>query len=353
MTEEQPVKEIRKPSALSPQELDEITNFFQQRLVGQPEVVQALSNVLYKQNALLKRVLEYDEESERAVGIPADPTVLLLMGGSWGKSLATRLIPMALAQLGRGSMTVLTPLPQDPEGTLNIEPHAVAAPFATVIIENIESAQQLNARFVANLAHLIDTGVIALIDPAQKAVRPLPLGLTTFIMTTSVADSEIRKTINPETRLGFLRPTEDQPVDAAIVYEEIQRLCYRALDLLPRDLVREVDETIVFRPLGEEDLHHIFELEIAHYQQAMFPGQALSVAFEGDAKTHLFDEAQEGLGIYGAHALRRVLQRYIDPVVYRAYNEGTLTEDNLNEHTVLVSLEAGGVSVRLEYRGAQ
>jgi ATP-dependent Clp protease ATP-binding subunit ClpA len=137
-------------------------------------------------------------------------------------------------------------------------------------------------------------------------------------------------------------------VDTATVYEEVQRICYRALDLLPRDLVREVDETIVFRPLGEDDLHQIFELEITHYQQAMFPGQALSVAFEGDAKTHLFDEAKEGLGMYGAHALRRVLQRYIDPVVYRAYNDGALTEENLTEHTVLVSLEAGKVSVRLE-----
>jgi hypothetical protein len=348
MTEEQPANEARKLSALSGEELDEITGFFQDRLVGQPEVVQALSNVLYKQNALLKRVLEYDESSERAVGIPADPTVLLFMGGSWGKSLATRLIPMALAQLGRGSMTILTPLPQDPEGSLNLEPRAVAAPFATVIIENIESVQQINARFAANLAHLLDTGVIALIDSAQKAVRPLPLGLATFVMTTAVADSEIRKMINPETRLGFLRPTEEQAVDATQVYEEVQRICHRALDQLPRDLVREVDETVVLRPLGEDDLQQIFELEIAHYQQAMFPGQTLSVAFEGDAKAHLFDEAREGLGIYGAHALRRVLQRYIDPAVYRAYNEGTLTEDNLSEHRVLVSLEADEVSVRLE-----
>lgn len=348
MSEEQPTEEMRMPSALSRDELDQITAFFQQRLVGQPEVIQALTNVLLKQNALLKRILEHDEESEHAVGIPADPTVLLLLGGSWGKSLTTRLIPMALSQIGRGSLTVLTPLPQDPEGTLNLEPQAVAAPFATVVIENIETAQQINARFVANLAHLLETGLVALIDPVQKAVRPVPLGLSTFIMTSSVADAEIRKALSPETRLGFLHQTEDEPVDAAAMYEEVQKICYRALDLLPLELLRSIDETVVLRPLAEDDLRQVFDLEIAHYQQAMFPGRALPVAFEGEAKQRLFAEAKNGLGIYGAHALRRVLQRYIDPVVYRAYNDGALTEDNLEERTVTVRSDGDAISVRVE-----
>jgi hypothetical protein len=340
--------ETSKPSALTSDELKQIVSFFQERLVGQPEVVQALSNVLHKQNALLKRVLEHDPESEHAVGIPADPTVLLLMGGSWGKSLATRLIPMALSQLGRGSLSVLTPLPQDPEGTLNLEPHAVAAPFSAVVVENIEFVRQINARFVANLAHLLETGVVALVDPVKKAIQPVPLGLTTVLMTSNIADAEIRQTLNPETRLGFLRPDEDQAVDAERAYEEIKRICGRALSQLPTDLMRAVDETIIFRPLSEDDLRQVFELEIAHYQQAMFPGRALPVVFEGAAKEHLFKDARDGLVIYGAHALRRVLQRHIDPVVYSAYNEGTLTEDNLEERTVIVSLDGNIPSVRLD-----
>jgi hypothetical protein len=86
MSEEQPQPDQapQKPSALSREELDQITTFFQERLIGQPEVVQALTNVLYKQNALLKRILEHDPEGQRPIGIPADPSVLLLMGGSWG-----------------------------------------------------------------------------------------------------------------------------------------------------------------------------------------------------------------------------------------------------------------------------
>jgi ATP-dependent Clp protease ATP-binding subunit ClpA len=350
MSEEQPQPDQapQKPSALSREELDQITTFFQERLIGQPEVVQALTNVLYKQNALLKRILEHDPEGQRPIGIPADPSVLLLMGGSWGKSLATRLIPMALSQLGRGSLTVLTPLPQDSEGTLNLEPRAVAVPFATVVVENIETAERINTRFVANLAHLIETGMIALVDPVKQAVQPVPLGLTTFILTSNIADEEIRAALNPETRLGFLHPTEDQPLDVARAYEEVQRICHRAMGLLPGDLLRQVDETVILRPLGEDDLHQVFELEIAHYQQAVFPGRALRLAFEGGAKDLLFAEAKEGLGIYGAHALRRVLQRHVDPVVYRAYNEGTLSEANLDEHTVMVRSEADALTVRLE-----
>lgn len=347
MTQEQPTPETQSLTALSSAELEQITTFFRERLIGQPEVVQVLINVLYKQNALLRRVLERDPESEGIIGIPTDPTVMLLLGGSWGKSLAAQLIAMALAGLGRGSLTVLTPLPQDSEGNLDIEPHALAVPFATVVIENIESAQYVNARFVTNLAHLIDTGLIALVDPLQKVVKPVPLGLSTFIMTSSVADEEIRQTLNPETQLGFLRRTDDRPVDAAAMYEKVQHICQRALGQLPRELLRQVDETVILRPLSEDDLLQIFDLEIAHYQQAMFPGRALPVTFEGAARERLFAEARDGLGIYGAHALRRVLQRHIDPLVYRAYNEGTLTEANLEEQQVVVSLQEDAVSVRL------
>jgi hypothetical protein len=347
MSQESSTQDVSKPSALSGEQLDEIVAFFQERLVGQPEVVRTLANVLYKQNALLKRIVEHDEDKDHPVGIPADPTVLLLMGGSWGKSLATRLIAMGLSQFHRGSFTTLTPLPQDPEGTLNMEPRAVAMPFATVVIENIESAQMINARFVSNLAHLLETGVIALVDPIQKVVQPVPLGLSTFIMTTSVADKEIRETLNPETRLGFLRASEGLTADPAEAYQEIQRVCLKALDSLPRELLRQVDETVVLRPLSEDDLRHVFDLEITHYQQTVFPGQALSISFEGAAKELLFDEARQGLGLYGAHALRRVLQRHIDSVIYRAYNKGALTDDNLEGHQVMVHEEDQGVSVKV------
>lgn len=344
MSQDQPVQQDL--TALTQEELEQIAAFFQERLIGQPEVVQTLTNVLYKQNALLKRVLETDTDT----GIPADPTVLLLMGGSWGKSLAARLIPMALERLGHGSLTTLTPLPQDSEGKLDINPHLLAAPFATVVIENIESAYPMNARFVANLAHLLGAGLITLIDPQQKMIHPIPLGLSTFIMTSSIADEEIRQALNPETKLGFLRPTGDQPADIEAMYDKVQHICQQALELLPRELLRHVDETVILRPLSEDDLRQVFELEIDHYQQAMFPGHTLPIAFEAETKEQLFDKARDGLGIYGAHALRRVLQRYVDPVVYRAYNEGALSEENMEEQQVVVSAKGEAIRVQLASR---
>ena len=87
---DQSAAETRTMNALTNEELEQIAAFFEERLVGQPEVVQVLTNVLYKQNALLKRVLEHGKESDGQVSVPADPTVLLLLGGSWGKSLAPR-----------------------------------------------------------------------------------------------------------------------------------------------------------------------------------------------------------------------------------------------------------------------
>jgi ATP-dependent Clp protease ATP-binding subunit ClpA len=99
--------------------------------------------------------------------------------------------------------------------------------------------------------------------------------------------------------------------------------------------------------LSEDDLGQVFELEITDYEREIFPGQAVSISFENDAKERLFDEATAGLGLYGVHALRRVLQRHIDPVVYRAYNQGTLTEGDLDQHRIIVDLDADEISVQV------
>lgn len=335
----------QSPKPLTREQLDQAASFFQERLIGQPEVVQVLTNILYKQNALLKRALEHKERGQQ-VALPADPTVVLLMGGSWGKSLAAKLIPMALSGTGYGPLTELTPLPQDPEGTLYMEPAMLTVPFATVLVENIEVAYGMNTRFVSNLAHLIGSGLIPMIDEQAGNVRPIPLGLTTFMLTTDIADEEIRQTLSREGRLGFLHPDVSlSPEDA---YQEIQRICRRALSQLPAEILREVDETVILRPLGQDDLRQVFDLEIGDYQRAIFPGRILQLAFTPDARAHLFDEAQQGLEVYSVHALRRVLQRHIDPVVYRAYNEGELSEDALEGIRVSVSLEGEALSVRLE-----
>ncbi|MEE8163652.1 MAG: hypothetical protein V3T92_06575, partial [Anaerolineae bacterium] len=73
---------------------------------------------------------------------------------------------------------------QDPEGTIYLEPQIVAVPFAVVLIEHIEAAYAMNARFVGNLAYIVNAGLIPLADEMRGLVRPIPLGLATFIFTT-------------------------------------------------------------------------------------------------------------------------------------------------------------------------
>jgi hypothetical protein len=256
---------------------------------------------------------------------------------------------MALSGTGYAPLTELTPLPQDPEGTLYMEPGLLTVPFATVVVENVEAAYQMNTRFVGNLAHLMSSGLVPMIDEQAGSVRPIPLGLTTFMLTTSVADPEIRQALSTEGRLGFLRP--DAPLEPEHAYQEVQRICHRALSALPTEILREVDETVVLRPLSQEDLRQVFDLEIDDYRRAIFPGRDLKIAFTSEAKARLFEEAESGLEIYSVHALRRVLQRHIDPVVYRAYNEGELREETLDEVQVSVSLEGEQVDVQLEAGG--
>ena len=329
--------------ALTAAQLEETVDFFRTRLVGQPEVVEVLSNVLTRQNALLRYGLEHKEEK---AGIPADPTVLLFVGGSWGKSLAARLIPMALSRYGLGSLTALTALPQDPEGSIYLDPRIVAVPFAVVLVEHIEAAYAMNARFVGNLAYVINAGLVPLPDEIRGMVRPIPLGLATFIFTTGVGEEEIRRALYPDGTSGFLKRRDLSAEDA---YQKVQTICHRALRDLPQEILREVDETVIFRPLNEDDLRKVFDLEIEYYEQGIFPGRRIGVAFEPDAKEQAFSEALALLDVYGIHVLRRKLQHHIDPVVYQAYIKGTLTEENIEKARVLVTLEGEQLKVRPEW----
>ncbi|GEM_PF-1116029 len=329
--------------ALTAAQLEETVDFFRTRLVGQPEVVEVLSNVLTRQNALLRYGLEHREEK---AGIPADPTVLLFVGGSWGKSLAARLIPMALSRYGLSSLTTLTALPQDSEGSIYLDPRIVAVPFAVVLVEHIEAAYAMNARFVGNLAYVINAGLVPLLDEIHGMVRPIPLGLATFIFTTGVGEEEIRRTLYPDGKSGFLKRRDLSAEDA---YRQVQTICHQALRDLPQEILREVDETVIFRPLNEDDLREVFDLEIEYYEQGIFPGRRISVAFEPEAKERAFSEALALLDVYGIHVLRRKLQHHIDPVVYKAYIEGTLTEENIEQARVLVTLEGEQLKVRPEW----
>lgn len=127
----------------------------------------------------------------------------------------------------------------------------------------------------------------------------------------------------------------------------MQRICHQALRDLPQEILREVDETVIFRPLSEDDLWKLFDLEIEYYEQGIFPGRRINIAFEPDAKERAFSEALALLDICGVRALRRKLQRHIDPVVYKAYIEGALTEDNIEQARVLVALEGEQLKVNL------
>ena len=205
----------------------------------------------------------------------------------------------------------------------------------------------INARFVANLARLLESGVYPLMDAETKTMHTIPLGLTTFIFTTSAGEEEIQHTLQADGKLGFLRNPSVSPEQA---YEMVQRIVRKELTVLPEAIMRHVDETVIFRPLTNGDLRRIFEAEMEFYEHSAFPGKTLRIEIEPPAGDFLFDQALDGLELYGIRALRRALQRYVDPPLYRAYVAGRLNEDALERLAVHVRLVDGEVRVELRER---
>jgi len=97
-----------------------------------------------------------------------------------------------------------------------------------------------------------------------------------------------------------------------------------------------LDEVVVFRRLGEEDLERIVDIQAARLGQLM-GGRRLRLEITAKARREI---ARRGFDpVYGARPLKRVLQREVQDPLALALLEGTVREGDL----VRVALKDGAL----------
>jgi ATP-dependent Clp protease ATP-binding subunit ClpB len=75
------------------------------------------------------------------------------------------------------------------------------------------------------------------------------------------------------------------------------------------EFLNRVDEVIVFKPLSQEELYHIVDLEVAKVNERM-QEHGVSLELAAGARAWLAREGYEPL--FGARPLKRVIQRYVE-----------------------------------------
>ncbi|MEO8621715.1 MAG: type VI secretion system ATPase TssH, partial [bacterium] len=93
------------------------------------------------------------------------------------------------------------------------------------------------------------------------------------------------------------------------------------------EFLNRVDDIIIFRPLGMEQIEHIVELQLARFEK-MLAERKLSLEVTPEAKHLLAEEGYDPA--FGARPLKRAIQRMIqNPLAMRILEGGFVDGDRI------------------------
>ncbi|GAB4125095.1 MAG: ATP-dependent chaperone ClpB [Roseiflexaceae bacterium] len=191
-------------------------------------------------------------------------------------------------------------------------------PYSVVLLDEVEKAHP----DVFNvLLQVLDDG--RLTDGQGRIVN---FKNTVVIMTSNIASPAIQELTRQEASEEEIRRE---------VFEELRA------QLRPEFLNR-IDETIVFRPLGREQIGQIVEIQLGRLRK-LLAERKIALELTEAARIRLGDEGYDP--IFGARPLKRVIQQRIQNPMAMSLLQGQFREGD----TVLVDVTSDGFSFR---RGA-
>lgn len=179
-------------------------------------------------------------------------------------------------------------------------------PYSVVLFDEIEKAHP----DVWNLLlQIMEDGRLT-----DSRGRQVDFRNTVIIMTGNVGARHLARN---RTALGFSSGERDAHTEMKQAVEAELRRTFRA------EFLGRVDETIIFRRLGEEDLAHIAEKMIADLADRL-RSHGITLTAESSALSFLA-RGQDG-GEYGARPLRRLIRTQVEDVIADGLMNGNYRE---------------------------
>ncbi|MEI8348576.1 MAG: ATP-dependent Clp protease ATP-binding subunit [Candidatus Omnitrophota bacterium] len=201
-------------------------------------------------------------------------------------------------------------------------------PYSVILLDEIEKAHP----DVFNLLlQILEEGRLT-----DSFSRRIDFRNTILIMTSNVGAEIIRK----RGSLGFKTIGED------ISYEEMKTLLMEEVKkAFKPEFLNRLDETIVFRPLGKEDLEQIVGIEIASVNSRL-KEQGVEVVLTPEAKDFFVEKGFDPA--FGARPLKRVIQRFLEDPLAEDIIRGEFSERLKNAKTVTIKAVKKGEELRFE-----
>jgi ATP-dependent Clp protease ATP-binding subunit ClpB len=267
----------------------------EKRVVGQPEAVQAVSNAVRRGRAGL-------QEETRPIG-----SFIFLGTTGVGKTELAK----ALAEFLFNDETAMVRIDMSeyqerhtvsrligaPPGYVGYEEggqltEAVRRkPYSVILLDEIEKA---HPEVFNILLQVLDDGRLT-----DNQGRTADFRNTIIIMTSNLGSDLIRE------RMEALDSDIDQQAQDRLRDDLMNLLKQR----LRPEFLNRIDEIVMFRPLGREQIRSIVEIQFERIRRMAFKSHGVALELTDDAKDWL---AERGFDpVFGARPLKRVLQREI------------------------------------------
>ena len=316
---------VSKMLATEREKLLHLEDEIEKRVVGQPEAVEAVSNAVRRSRAGL-------QEASRPLGSFIFLGTTGVGKTELAKALAEQLFDdeSALVRIDmseyqeRHTVSRLVGAPPgyvgyDEGGQLT---EAVRRrPYSVVLLDEFEKA---HPEVYNVLLQVLDDGRLT-----DSKGRVVDFSNTIIIMTSNLGSEVITQ------KLGADREITEQEMDA--LRDELTALLRQRLR---PEFLNRIDETVVFRPLGRDQIRRIVEILFERTRRMAEKGNGLRLVLTDAAKDAL---AAEGFdAAFGARPLKRVLQRQVANKLAEQILSGLVAE---GDAVVIDAAPGGGVSL--------
>lgn len=178
-------------------------------------------------------------------------------------------------------------------------------PYSVILFDEIEKAHPdiFNA-----LLQILDDGVLT-----DGKGRTINFKNTIIIMTSNIGSELLIDAIHQDSKIS--ETTESQVLN-------------QLKTLFKPEFLNRIDDTIVFKPLLEEELYQIIDLQIKDLSNRL-ASKNLRLTLDDDAKAKILSEAYHPQ--YGARPLKRYIQKHLETKLSEMLLKEELTENQTIE----------------------
>ncbi len=198
-------------------------------------------------------------------------------------------------------------------------------PYSVVLFDEIEKA---HPEVFNTLLQVLDDGRLT-----DNQGRTVDFTNTIIIMTSNLGSEVIRERMEVAAD-GFLSDEQQQKLEG-----EIMQLLKRQLR---PEFLNRIDEIVMFRALGREQIRGIVEIQFQHLARIAAKNHHLTLALTGEAMDWLAERGYDPA--FGARPLKRTLQRHLANPLAEELLAGWIQDGD----TVRIALAADGSGLTFE-----